>query len=208
MASTRARTSEAVLNSHFLGLFRQGLLPWAYVSVLVVMFVLPLFSVPEYSILKNTTSHLGAQHAPHAWVMNVVFALLGIASVADGWPRLRGYWLHRAALALFGLSLVLTATFQHAPIVDGVPFSAVADDLHSKMATVTGFSFIVLAVAAAFIETPSHRRWLAAGTATLATGCSWLIFNVPDLAGVWQRILFLTTFAWLMYFLYPRRKTV
>jgi hypothetical protein len=33
---------------------------------------------------------------------------------------------------------------------------------------------------------------------------SILIFNIADLAGVWQRMMFVVVFAWLMYFLYPR----
>ena len=73
-------------------LIRLGFLPAVYILMLLVIFILPFFSFEEYSIFKNTTSHLGAQNAPYAWVMNVVFALLGIASIADGWLRLSKYW--------------------------------------------------------------------------------------------------------------------
>jgi hypothetical membrane protein len=59
--------------------------------MLAVIFILPFFSVDEYSILKNTTSHLGAQGAPYAWVMNVVFTLLGTAAIVDGWKQLSNY---------------------------------------------------------------------------------------------------------------------
>jgi hypothetical protein len=31
-----------------------------------------------------------------------------------------------------------------------------------------------------------------------------LIFGAEDYAGVWQRIMFMVAFAWLMYFLYAR----
>ncbi len=33
---------------------------------------------------------------------------------------------------------------------------------------------------------------------------SLLIFRIDELAGVWQRIMFVIMFAWLMYFLYSR----
>jgi hypothetical membrane protein len=171
------------------------------------MFILPFFSVDEYSILKNTTSHLGAQDAPYAWVMNVVFALLGIAAIVDGWMRLSKYWLHKVVLTIFGMSLVLTAFFQHAPIVPDVAFSELEDDLHSKFATITGFSFIFFAIAAAFIESTILRRVIAVGVGIIASFLSMLIFNMADLAGIWQRMMFIITFAWLMYFLYPRAGT-
>jgi hypothetical membrane protein len=185
-------------------LFRLGLLPSAYILMLLVIFILPFFSVDQYSILKNTTSHLGAQGAPNAWMMNVVFAVLGVASIVDGWTRLSNFWLHKAVLIIFGTSLFLTAIFQHAPIVPGVAFNVLEDDLHSKFATVTGFSFTFFAVAAAFIETTRLRKVVALGVGILATLLSLLIFNIPGLAGIWQRMIFISSFAWLMYFLYPR----
>ncbi len=188
------------------GLLSCSLLPATYVLMLLVMFILPFFSVEEYSILRNTTSHLGAQGAPHAWVMNAVFALLGIVVVADGCPRLPGFWLHRILLAVFGASLFLTAFFQHAPIVEGVAYSAWEDSVHSVLATVTGFSFSFFAISAAFIETIGTRRLAAAGVGVLAILLSLLIFNVPDLAGVWQRAMFIAAFAWLMFFLYARKR--
>lgn len=172
--------------------------------MLLSMFILPFFSVDEYSILKNTTSHLGAQGAPNAWMMNVVFVSLGLAAIIDGWRRLSKYWLHKVVLVIFGISLVLTAFFQHAPIVQGIPFSEFEDNLHSKFATITGFSFTFFAIASAFIESTGTRRIIAAGVGILAMVLSFLIFNVTGLAGVWQRIIFIVTFAWLMYFLYPR----
>lgn len=187
------------LNRHIVKL---RLLPVAYLLMVLAAFILPFFSVEEYSLIKNTTSHLGAQGAPNAWMMNVVFALLGISSITDGWRRLSGFWLHRIILIVFGSSLLLTAIFQHAPIVAGVQFSTIEDDLHSKFATITGFSFIFFAVASAFIERTRVRRTLAISVGGFALICSLLFFNVPDFAGIWQRLIFLSSFAWLIYFSY------
>lgn len=172
--------------------------------MLLVMFILPFFSVDEYSILKNTTSHLGAQDAPYAWIMNVVFALLGISAIVDSWTRLSKYWLHKVVISVFGISLILTAFFQHAPIVSGVEFNKIEDDLHSKFATITGFSFVFFAIASAFIESTTVRRVIAVAVGIIASLFSMLIFNMPDLAGVWQRMMFIMVFAWLIYFLYLR----
>jgi hypothetical protein len=188
--------------------FKQGLLPTVYTLMFLIMFILPFFSVNEYSILKNTTSHLGAQGAPYAWVMNLVFALLGIAAVVDGWVRLQKFWLHKVVLTIFGISLILVAFFQHAPIVSGVEFSALEDDLHSKFATTIGYSFVFFAISAAFIELTRIRSVIAAGMGIIAILLSMLIFNVSELAGVWQRLMFIIMFAWLMFFLYARTRDV
>lgn len=187
--------------------FKQGLLPTVYILMLLVMFILPFYSVNEYSILKNTTSHLGAQGAPYAWVMNAVFVLLGTAAIADSWKRLSNYWLHKVVLTIFGISLVLTAFFQHAPIVPGVVFSELEDDWHSKFATITGFSFTFFAIASAFIKSTRKRKIIAACIGIIAIFLSMLIFNVAELAGIWQRLMFIIMFAWLMSFLYPRALT-
>jgi len=175
--------------------------------MLLAIFILPFFSVEEYSILRNTTSHLGAQDAPNAWIMNLVFALLGIATIIDGWERLPKYWMHKALVTLFGMSLIFTAFFQHAPIVQGATFSELEDGLHSKFATITGFSFTFFTFSAAFIESTRLRKLVALGIGILAILLSLLIFNLPDLAGVWQRIMFIAMFGWLMYFLYTRNPT-
>ena len=185
--------------------FKLGLLPAVYLSMLLVIFILPFFSVDEYSILKNTTSHLGAQGAPYAWVMNVVFALLGTASIVDGWRQLSNYWLHKGVLTIFGISLILTAFFQHAPIVSGLVFNDLEDDLHSKFATIVGFSFTFFTFASAFIESTKKRKLTAACIGIIAMLLSMLIFNLEEFAGIWQRLMFIIMFAWLMYFLYSRK---
>jgi hypothetical protein len=139
--------------------------------------------------------------------MNTVFILLGTAAIVDSWKRLTNYWLHKVVLTIFGISLILTAFFQHAPIVSGEVFSDLEDDLHSKFATITGFSFTIFAIASAFIESNKKRKIIAACMGIIAILLSMLIFNVTELAGVWQRSMFIIMFAWLMYFLYQRALT-
>ena len=183
---------------------RSGFLPSAYISMLLVIFILPFHSVAEYSILRNTTSQLGAQGAPNAWMMSVEFALLGLASIVDGWVRLSKYWIHKVLIVAFGISMVLTGIFQHAPVNSSTTSSLFEDNLHSVFSTIGGFSFILFAIAAAFIESSKLRKTIAVGIGLLAMLLSMLIFNLPDLAGVWQRLMFIVMFAWLMYFLFSR----
>jgi len=137
----------------------------------------------------------------------VIFALLAIATIIDGWARLSGFWLHKIVLVAFGISLLSAAIFQSAPIVPGAAFSGLEDDLHSKFSTATGFSFTFFAISASFIESTRKRKIIAVGIGILAMILSVLIFNFADLAGVWQRMIFMSAFLWLIYFLYPRPRT-
>ena len=179
---------------------------FAYVILLAVMFILPFFSAEGYSMLRHTTSQLGAQNTPFAWVMNTTFVLMGAACVLDGWRHLGHYWFQKILLTIFGLGLILTGIFSHAPITAGVPYSLAEDGYHSLFASVVGFSFTILAFSAVFIEDTNRSRVAALAIGIAATLLSMLIFNVSSYAGVWQRLMFITSFAWLLIFLKNRLK--
>lgn len=171
---------------------------FAYLLMLVVIFGLPFFSAEGYSILKNTTSELGAQKTPNAWVMNTIFILMGVTSVFAGWKYYHGFWFHRIALLVFGASLVFTAFFHHAPITD-VSFSVPEDEWHSVFASTTGASFTLLAIATGFIRKKTLVRWLPILIGIAATGLSLLMFTLEDYTGLLQRLMFLLSFGWMIY---------
>jgi len=169
-----------------------------YLILLLVIFILPFYSVESYSILQNTTSHLGAQFAPYAWVMNTTFILLGLGTMLSGWPYLKGYGFHKLALFIFGFSLIGAAICQHAPIVEGIAFDAREDRMHSIFSSLTGASFTVFAMGAAFILRHRTAKISALSVGVLAILLSVLIFTVPEFKGIWQRALFIVAFGWLI----------
>ncbi len=173
--------------------------------LLLVMFILPYYSVEAYSIIKNTTSHLGAQNTPNAWIMNTTFCFLGIACILEGWIHLKQYWLHKILLTIFGIGLIFAAVFQHAPIVESIPYNAVEDNLHSLFATIIGFSFTLFAFSAIFIERTTITRWLALLVGLIATALSLLIFSAENYMGLWQRMMFIFSFSWLVFLFEGKR---
>jgi len=175
------------------------LLTYAYLIMLLVIFILPFYSVPEYSIIKNTPSHLGGQNMPAAWIMNITFILLGVASIWNGWPRLKGYWFQRIVLLIFGGSLILCAFYQHAPIIREMPVDVQEDKMHSIFATLTGFSFSVFAIATCFITNNTTERAITAFVGMIALLLSILMFQVEDYMGIWQRMIFIISFGWMIY---------
>lgn len=178
----------------------------ACLLLLIVMFILPFHSAESYSIVRNTTSHLGAQNTPNAWVMNSIFALAGASCVVEAWLHLGKFWFHKLLLSIFGLSLLLTGNFQHAPIAAGVPFDGVEDQLHSIFATAVGFSFTVLAISTAFIEKTKRQRITDLSVGIAATMLSALMSYLPEYSGVWQRAIFVMAFTWLVFVLERMRR--
>lgn len=185
---------------------RRYLLP-VYILLILVMFILPYYSLEGYSVLRNTTSQLGAQNTPNSWIMNITFCLLGIASVIEGWIYLKHYWVQKILLTIFGIGLIFTAIFQHAPIAEHIPYSVLEDDLHSIFASIVGFSFTFFAFSIAFIESRNIKRVQAVLIGLIATGLSILMFSVANYTGIWQRLIFLVSFAWLIYLFEGKRAT-
>ena len=167
--------------------------------LVLVMLLLPLWSFEGYSVVEHTTSHLGAQGTPRAWVMNATFLLAGVATQLAGWRKLRAHPLPLLLLSVFAISLVLTGLYRHAPLVGGVEANDFEDRRHSLFATTTGFGFVAFAVSMAFVSRVPRDRAIAGGVAAAATLLSLGMAAWPDLAGLLQRIMFAMAFGWLVW---------
>lgn len=164
-----------------------------------VMLLLPRWSFDGYSLLENTTSHLGAQGSPRAWVMNATFLLIGTATLLAGWSVFRRFPLVLFLLGVFSFSLALTGVYRHGPLVQGVEPNAFEDGRHSLFATTTGLGFVALAVSVAFISARRGDQALALAVALAATTLSVAMALWPGLMGLFQRVMFVMAFAWLIY---------
>lgn len=173
----------------------------AFVLLLFVMFILPFFSTTNYSIISHTTSHLGAQGAPYAWVMNLVFLIIGLACIIEAQLYLKTFWVQKLLLTIFGIGFLMTAYFQHAPIDTSIFYDVFEDKMHSISASIIGFSFTLFAFSAAFIETNTRRRVIALVVGFFSTGLSILMFSLNSFSGLWQRLIFIISFIWIIYFL-------
>ena len=174
---------------------------YAFLLLLPVMFILPFYSVGTYSFIKNTMSHLGAQSTTNAWIINVVFVLVGITCVLEAWLHLGNYWFHKILLSIFGLSLVFIGIFHHAPIIEGVIFNSLEDRLHSIFATIVGFLFTVYAISSAFIEIQVKHKVIDIVVGSIATILALLMGSMPDYSGIWQRTILIISFTWLIFML-------
>ena len=170
----------------------------AYILMLLTMFILPLFSVTGYSLIRNTLSDLGAQSAPNAWIMNSVFVSLAAGSVIAGWEYFEGFMLQRIILVQLGISLILMAFFNHAPVIPDVKFNIREDGWHAYFECTAIFSFIILCLTTSFIVERPHKRLLARTTGISVIFLSFLMSETGQLAGVWQRLMFIISFGWMI----------
>lgn len=173
---------------------------FCFILFLTVSLLLPFFSFEGYSVISNTTSHLGAQGSPYAWVMNTVFILLGIMAILHTW-KTRFLYIRIFGL-IFGLSLTLTGIFQHAPLVESLHVNQFHDMLHSFFATTTGFSFTFFAASHAFISRGTQRR-AAITLAVIAVAVPLIMFGIPSVMGITQRFMFIAAFYWLFFYYIP-----
>jgi len=170
---------------------------------LIFVFVsslLPIISFQGYSILSNTTSHLGAQGSPNAWIMNSTFVLLGITSL---WILIQSkIRLYQVIGSIFGLSLLLTAIFKHGALIEGYETILWEDQLHSVFATTTGISFVILSFSHGIMSSYKQRYigFLLAVIATLIT-ISMGVFS--SYMGILQRMMFIFSFSWLFFYMKP-----
>jgi hypothetical membrane protein len=175
------------------------LLTAACILLLLTMFALPFFTFPGYSIIGNTLNDLGAQSVPNAWVMNLVFVALAIGSISAGWGYYKGFVLHRTFLILFALSLILMAFFNHAPVSNSTLYSMAEDGWHSYFASTARLSFIALSFATNFIMRNQRERLLAMAAGISVLCLSVLISEVKVAAGIWQRLIFIISFGWMIH---------
>ena len=172
--------------------------------MLIVIFVLPFFSSDSYSIMRNTTSQLGGQNMPNAWIMNTTFVLLGLTSILASWRFFERFWMPKILILIFGLAIIGTAIFSHAPIESHMAYNQTEDDLHSLFAKITGFSFTIFAATMAFIIKRQLQVFLAIGVAVIDTLLSATMFEFQDVTGLFQRLIFIISFGWLGYILIQR----
>lgn len=163
---------------------------------LLVSNILPFFSFDGYSIVSNTTSHLGAQGSPYAWMMNITFMLLGARSL-----QLTSYH-NSVAIRLFGLmfgtSLILTGVFRHAPLIEGIPVNVMFDTFHSVFATSTGLSFALVAFSS-FVYNKSKQRYISLLLLVIATIVPLTMMIFPSMMGITQRFMFISAFMWIFF---------
>lgn len=167
------------------------------IGATTLLSVAPLWLPASYSWLQNGTSESAAQGVDGAWVARSGFILFGLAVL---WLCQRAAavwrWPGTTCHVAFGVGMLGVAAFAHKPWVEGTPYVASEDLLHSIFASVVGVGFIAGVIAVAVARRPESWRDAALDIVVLAVA-----LVVPTLmdSGVWgilQRVMFLAAASW------------
>ena len=175
------------------------LLVSACILMLLAMLFIPLLIVPDHSIIRNTLSDLGAQNSAGAWIINSILVALAFSSVISGWGFFKGFVFHRVFLVLFGVSIVLSAFFNHAPVNPAIPYNISEDGWHKYFASIVWITFVILAFSTSLILKKQTDRSLALIAGISVMLLSLLSSESEQTAGIWQMLRFIISFGWLIY---------
>ncbi|MFM6981548.1 MAG: DUF998 domain-containing protein [Microbacteriaceae bacterium] len=158
----------------------------------------PLFLHYGYSILSNSISESAAQNVPTAWIARAALfasglAVLGVVALKSGsWSRSVSI-----SFAIFGTLWIISSVFSTKSWVAEASFNQVESEIHSVAAS--AMAIIVLgALVLGFTRQPVSpiERVLAFGLAAAATFLPLASYLVPELGGLFQRVMFLYTYLW------------
>ncbi|PKA84498.1 uncharacterized protein DUF998 [Ulvibacter sp. MAR_2010_11] len=171
----------------------------AYLLLVVVSFVLPLFNGAGTQLIENNLSSLGAQQMQGNWIMNTTFGFMCLATLIYGSYTLKDQWVQLVVLYFFGVSLGMMAVYQAAGSNALVQYNHTSDALHFLFSELAGFGFLLLCISIYFkIRVPLYKMQTAAVIGIVII-LSILQYQLPQYQGISQRILILISFGWLFY---------
>jgi hypothetical protein len=180
------------------------LLTGAYILLLLAMFILPLCDSYDHSITRNTLSYLAGQSHPGSWIMNSIFATLAISSVISGWGYYEGFAFHRIIMLLFGISLILAAIINQTHLTCKVLYYVSENGWHLYFISTAWLTFIILSFSTSLVLEKPSDRLIAIFTGISVILLSILVSEADRTAGIWQRLLFIISFGWMIYTFKPR----
>lgn len=170
-----------------------------YITMIIVSFILPFFTSPEYSIVENSLSELGAQNTPYNWIMNGVLMMLSTIIFIHGILVFKDFHLQILVLFIFCISFFLTAVFLHAPIHSRLIYDVYQNEMHSVFSTITGVSFCMYCLVISFITRWKKQKLIAIAVGISTMLLSYLVFIHSDYRGLYQRAIFIMGFGWMLY---------
>lgn len=157
----------------------------------------PLLMPPSYSAVSMSISESAAQGVRGAWLARLGFVLEGLAVL----------WLSREAggrwgvtasrlFLVFGSMMFAVALFSHRPFEAGAAADLREDLFHSIAASTMGMAFVVGTLTAAFRRPSGRERMVDLAAAALSLALPVAMSIVPELQGVFQRVLFGVGYCW------------
>lgn len=177
-----------------------------YNTISTILFVLAIvfahiFSANGYEWTKNTISDLGAQGYDRKLIMQVGFISFGFTLTVG--IIINGLTWQTIPILIYGLCVGLTGIFCTKPFFNIGSYSELQSSIHSILAQIAGFAFTLGILVQLFYLTEQNEKWIHITFFILVVGFSVSFGLLKNYQGIAQRLLYLTSFIWLIKFYKP-----
>ena len=179
---------------------------FSVVYFVVVIVVAHFFSPPGYRWTRNTISELAGQGHERKWIMQagfIGFRLLLNIGIILTFAAAEKVLYPDILIMIYGLAVLLSGFFCTAPIDTSIGYSVSEARLHSILASVAGVSFSLGVLGHLVSCAHPSGRWCHLAFLVLTLGSS-MLFGLSENGvigigkGVIQRVLYTTSFIWLV----------
>jgi hypothetical membrane protein len=167
----------------------------------VVIVVAHIFSTNNYEWTKNTISDLGSQGYNRKHIMQFGFLVFGL-TLSTG-ILINGLTWQTTPILLYGLCVSLTGIFCTKPFFNLDNYSVTQATIHSALAQIAGVTFTLGILLQLFYSANKSEKWMHFIFFILVVGFSASFGLVKNYQGIAQRLLYLTSFVWLIKFYKP-----
>jgi len=172
-------------------------------TILFVVFIIiaHIFSTDNYDWTKNTISDLGAQGYDRKLIMQIGFLVFGLTFAIGIF--LNGLSWRTSPILVYGLCVALTGIFCTKPFFDTNTYSTTQSTLHSTFAQIAGVTFSIGVLTQVFFSSDNNSKLIHVTFFVLIIGLSATFGLLKNYQGITQRLLYLTSFIWLIKYYKP-----
>ncbi|KOY84359.1 hypothetical protein AD998_21360 [bacterium 336/3] len=168
---------------------------------MLAIVVAHIFSTNHYDWTKNTISDLGSQGYNRKLIMQLGFLAFGLTLLVG--ILLNGFTWRTTPILIYGLCVGLTGVFCTKPFFSFDNYSALQATIHSALAQIAGATFTLGILVQLFYSIDKSEKAIHFTFFILVVGLSASFGLVKNYQGITQRLLYLTSFIWLIKFYKP-----
>lgn len=155
-----------------------------------------IFSSNNYDWSKNTISDLGSQGYERKLIMQFGFLVFGL--ILSSGIIANGLTWRTSPILIYGLCVGLTGIFCTKPFFTTDNYSVSQATIHSTLAQIAGVAFTLGILLQLFYSVHKSEKWIHFVFFILVIGLSALFGFTKIYQGIIQRLLYFTSFIWLI----------
>ena len=155
-----------------------------------------IFSTNNYDWTKNTISDLGSQGYDRKLIMQFGFLAFGL--ILSTGILANGLTWRTSPILVYGLCVGLTGVFCTKPFFNLENYSASQASIQSALVQIAGVTFTLGILLQLFYSVDKSEKWVHFTFLILVVGFSASFGLLKNYQGIAQRLLYLTSFTWLL----------